>query len=185
MNIRRISFYGGPCVSKSTISAQVFCELKKQNRNIELISEFAKDLAYSGVSIKPYMQLQIFAEQVARETRVLISNPETVIVTDSPVLLSIVYAQRYSYPSWKHLVSIARDMELEYPSLNFFLERGDCPYSQTGRYETLEEAKMMDNMIYRFLEEHNVPLIKIPYNDPEKVLRKIDMFLYQESPDFL
>lgn len=177
--MRRINFYGGPCVSKSTMAAEVFCELKKKNCNVELISEYAKELAYSQIKIKPYDQLKIFSEQVSREYRVLNSDPSVVTISDSPVPMSIVYARKYFFKSWKHLVSIARDFEMEFPSLNFFLEREDCPYSQIGRYENLEEAKQMDYEIEQFLREHNISFIRVKYNDKDTVLQKINFLLYQ------
>lgn len=178
--IRRINFYSGPCCGKSVMAANVFLELKKRSRNVELIQEYAKDLAYDGIKIRPYDQLKIFAEQVSREYRVLQSCSDVVTITDSPILLNIPYAQKYGFESWRSLVEIARKFELEYPSVNFFLERQDCPYSTVGRYETSDEAQTMDLLIRRFLEEHSIPLITVPYNNIEVVLQKIDLFLYQE-----
>lgn len=178
--IRRICFYSGPCCGKSVMAAKVFLELKKRNKTVELIQEYAKDLAYEGYQIKPYDQLKIFAEQISREYRVLKSSEDVVIVTDGPFALSIPYAQKYGFESWPSLVEISRKFELDFPSINFYLVRGDCPYSTVGRYENLDEAKMMDALITNFLDEHKIPLIFVNYDDPELVLRKIDLLLYQE-----
>jgi hypothetical protein len=177
--IRRINFYSGPCCGKSVMAANVFLELKKRNKNVELIQEYAKELAYDKINIKPYDQLTIFAEQVSREYRVLHSSEDIVCVSDSPIMLNIPYARKYGFNNWKSLVEIAKSFELDYPSVNFYLTRRDCPYSTIGRYETKDEAELMDTLIYNFLREHNVPVIEVLYNDVATVLQKIDQFLYQ------
>jgi hypothetical protein len=176
--IRRINFYSGPCCGKSVMAANIFLELKKRNQNVELIQEYAKDLAYDKIKIRPYDQLKIFAEQVSREHRVLQSDPDVITVTDSPIDLSISYARKYGFESWQSLVEIARKFNLDYPSINFFLIREDCPYSHTGRYENYEEAIIMDKEIKQFLKEHQMPFINVRYNDATTVLQMIEDIIY-------
>lgn len=178
MNIKRINFYSGPCCGKSVMAASTFLELKKNGCNIELIQEYAKDLAYDKYKIKPYDQLRIFAEQVAREYRVLQSDSSLIIVTDSPIDLSICYARKYGFESWKSLVEIANRFELDYPSINFFLEREDCSYSEVGRYESLEEAKIMDFEIKQFLKERQKPFINVSYKAEPTVLEYIKEIIF-------
>lgn len=178
MNIRRVNFFAGPSCGKSVMASTVFSQLKIEKRNVELISEYAKELAFAKVQIKPYDQLSIFAEQVSREYRVLSSDDNIITISDSPVPLSIVYAKKYNFRSFSHLVSIAKDFELEYPSINFFLERDDCEFSQVGRYENYEESKMMDKEILTFLHAYQIPYISVSYNDVPAVLQKIDLLVY-------
>jgi hypothetical protein len=175
--IRRINFYSGPCCGKSVMAASTFTELKKRNINVELIQEYAKDLAYEGRKIQPYHQLQIFTEQVTREYRVLQSSPEVVVISDSPILLNIPYAIRYGFTSWRSLVSIAKDFELSYPSINFFINREDCPYAQVGRYEKLDEAIGMDMAIEQFLKENQVPYVSIGYKEHERVVKMMEHYI--------
>lgn len=174
---RRISLLGGPSVAKSTIAAGIFCELKKQNMSIELIGERAKDYAYEKRTIYPYTQLELFSEQLAREYRVLNSDPDIRIVTDSSILLSIIYSQKYCFKSWKHLLAIYKDFDTEYPSINFLIQRRDCQYSQLGRFETLDEAISMDIAIEQFLKENQVCYIPIGYNEVDLILERIKVFL--------
>jgi hypothetical protein len=177
MTIRRIGFYSGPCCGKSVISATVFTELKKIGVDVELIQEYAKDLAYEKRKIQPYHQLQIFSEQISREYRVLNSGDDIRIISDSPICLNIPYAIRYGFPSWKSLVYIAKDFEMNFPSVNFFLERSDCPYSQSGRYENFDEAIMMDKLIKQFLDENNIHYISVRYNDIDNILNHLKTIL--------
>jgi len=175
--IRRINFYSGPCCGKSVLAANIFCELKKQGKNIELIQEYAKELAYEKRKIQPYHQLQIFTEQVAREYRVLNSSEDVITVSDSPIFLNIPYAIKYCFVSWRALVAIAKDFEMSYPAVNFFIRREDCPYTQEGRYENLNEAKGMDMAIESFLNEQQIPYIPVAYNEQNKILERINFFL--------
>jgi hypothetical protein len=160
------------------MAAKIFLELKKRNKNVELIQEYAKDLAYDGFKIRPYDQLKIFAEQVSRENRVLQSDPDVVTVTDSPIDLSISYARKYLFASWKSLVEISTQFNRDYPSINFFLNREDCPYSQVGRYENYDEALIMDKEIKQYLKEHQIPFINVKYNDSTYVLDTIKTLVY-------
>ena len=41
-----VSFYGGPGIGKSTMSSRVFSELKSMNYEVELATEYAKDLTW-------------------------------------------------------------------------------------------------------------------------------------------
>jgi hypothetical protein len=177
MSIKRLNYFAGPACGKSVMAATVFSRLKIENKNVELISEYAKELAFAKIKIQPYDQLKIFAEQVSREYRVLNSDPTIVTISDSPLPLSVVYAKKYQFRSYRHLVSIFQDFELEYPSLNFFLERNDCAFSQVGRYENYEECLHMDREIKTFLQEYQIPFIEVAYNDVDTVMQKINLFL--------
>jgi hypothetical protein len=177
MNIRRINLFGGPCVSKSTLAAGIFFELKKSGVNIEYVQEFCKEYAYEGKKIKPYDQLTIFAEQVSREYRVLNSSDNIIIVTDCPIFMSLPYAIRYNFVSWRSLLNVGRDFENEYPAINFFIQRGDCPYNQEGRFENLSEAITMDICIEQFLKENQISYIPMMFNDLDLILEKINLFL--------
>lgn len=45
---RIINLWAGPGSGKSTIAAYVFSKLKMKNINCELVTEYAKQLVYSG-----------------------------------------------------------------------------------------------------------------------------------------
>ena len=175
--IRRINFFSGPCCGKSVIASKVFNTFKCRGDNIELIQEYAKELVYDGAKIDPYTQLIIFSEQLKREYRVLNSDPDIKIVTDSPIMLSIAYAQKYGFNCCEELITIAKRFELEYPSINFFLLRGDCPYCQKGRIEDEDAAKYMDMRIERFLADNSIDCIFMPYNDHEEILQNLEDLL--------
>ena len=98
------------------------------------------------------------------------------IITDSPVILSSIYAHVYfrDLNIAKPLEELADIYEKSHPSINIFLKRQNKPYIQEGRYQTYEEAKAVDEMI------HNMLLIKqregwnvkwVDYNDRKEIMR--------------
>jgi nicotinamide riboside kinase len=176
---RRICIWGGPCSGKSVLAAQIFAHMKIQKYNIEMVREFAKELAYQKVDVTPYMQLNIFSEQINREYMILSSNPDIMIVTDAPVALSIPYSVKYGFKNCQQLMDIANSFENDFPSINIMLERDGNTYQQEGRWETLEEAKLMDYLIREIIFDKDGGLnasnwIHIGYNQLEKAIEHIE-----------
>lgn len=143
----RINLFAGPCSSKSRTASKLFGHLV--NHRIELVTEYVKEWAYQGRQISGFDQIKIFAEQLTKEESVLKSGLS--LVTDSPLALQLVYAQKYGFESWPHLMGICKDFDLKYPSINLFLNRDGIKYDQIGRYETESEARELDNRIRYFL----------------------------------
>jgi hypothetical protein len=148
--IRRINFYGGPGCSKSTIATGIFSELKKLNFDIEYVSEYIKTWAHQKKVPKDFDQLYIFGKQLYKEARLL---PHVkYIITDSPVLLNVAYAKKYNCSYADECLKIGMQFEEKYPAINIFLDRTGLPYIEAGRYENLDEAKIMDDYIFKTLE---------------------------------
>jgi hypothetical protein len=170
----RINLYAGPGSGKSTTAAWLFSELKVLGYSIELTSEYVKAWSYSRRPINQFDQIYLLGKQMQYEYR-YISNGVKNIVTDSPVLLSCIYAELY-YPDLgihKPMTEIAQAYENSHPGLNIFLDRGEKFYDSNGRYQTYEEAKMVDKLILDKLAETKTDFIKIPYNDREAILRHV------------
>jgi hypothetical protein len=76
-----------------------------------------------------------------------------VIITDSPLLLSIIYKPDYIPNSFNRLVI---DTFNSYNNLNYFIERSH-EFNPNGRVEkTLEEAIIKDNQIKKLLVNNNI-----------------------------
>lgn len=75
------------------------------------------------------------------------------VITDSPVLLSSIYAND-SYPQCFHdtVLWVWR----QYCNFTFFIDRsGD--YQDWGRVETKEQSEEVDRKILKYLESNNIP----------------------------
>ena len=86
-----VNLFGVPGAGKSTGAAYIFSQLKMKGINAELITEFAKDKVWENNEKVFKNQLYLFGKQSFRISRV--QDEVDVIVTDSPLLLSILYNQ--------------------------------------------------------------------------------------------
>lgn len=171
--IRRINFFAGPGASKSTNAALLFAKLKTNTVNdaplkVELIQEYIKSWAYQGRKVRSWDQCYTFMKQLRREY-IPLSNGVDIIVSDSPLFLNCAYAQKYQTPGWEQLFQIAEKFETEYPSLNIFVVRGDRKYVASGRYETEDQAKAMDEEIRQMLIANGVSFYSVSYADNDKM----------------
>jgi nicotinamide riboside kinase len=154
-----INLFGGPGTGKSTLSATLFAHLKMAGIDVEFAPEYVKDLVWEESFKKIENQVYIFGKQHNRLYR--LQNKVKVIITDSPLLNSIVYYTGNN-PFFKDMVM------WEYKQMNnlsFFLERS-FEYNPNGRMQTLDGAKLVDETYQKLLTDYNVEYtsIKSPYN---------------------
>ena len=149
-----VNLYGGPGSGKSTTAAGVFYELKQQGINCELITEYAKDKVWEGAFTTLDDQLYVFGKQ---HHRVFTKIGKTdVVITDSPLLLSLVYGKNLR-ESFKQLV---RETHGDFDSMDFFLVRHK-PYHEAGRMQKEAKAIELDEKILTMLVENGVSFEKI------------------------
>lgn len=164
----RINIFGGPGIGKSATAAWLFSELKQRDINVELVTEYAKTWAWEKRKIACYDQVYIFGKQLRAEDRLLRQGVH--VVTDSPLMLQLCYAFRDHAPFAADLLSICLRFEEEHPVTNIVLARTDRPYIQTGRYETLEEARNVDGMVEAMLINTNRPFVKVAADQRDVLL---------------
>ena len=155
-----VNLFGPPGAGKSTGAAQVFCELKKLGVNAELVGEFAKDKIWEHNSTALSCQEYVFGKQSYRLARC--RNDVDVIVTDSPLPLSIIY---------NHNPALDRNFEQtvinvfnSYDNLSFMINRVK-PYNPKGRNQTEEESNELIPKIKSLLIENNIPFEVIDGNE--------------------
>jgi nicotinamide riboside kinase len=157
-----INFYGGPGTGKSTTAALMYAKLKLTGVNAELVREYVKDWAWEGRKINTYDQLYLLGKQIRRES--LLYGKTDVIVTDSPVMLGVYYAEKYSPQFVTEGVTagakaLYRQAEEDgYKHTHVMLTRTK-PYSAKGRYQTEAEAKLIDSGVEEMLRRLDVPYI--------------------------
>ena len=150
-----INIFGGPGIGKSTVAASLFVEMKKMGLNVELVTEVAKDFVWEDrattLTIQPYITIKQFRNLVRLKGKV------DYVITDAPVLLGCMYADRYAPTlpvSYKQFIVDLHRQELN-PSINLVLQRS-FEYDSNGRYQTEEEARELDIDIMRVLNDNKV-----------------------------
>lgn len=154
-----INIWGGPGAGKSTTAAGVFHEMKKLRLEVELVTEYAKDMTWEGRTNVLTDQLYILAKQNRRIHR--LKDKVDWVVTDSPIPLGLMYMPANYYPTFEPFV---RDVWNSYDNISFLLSR-DFAYQPIGRNQTLEQAEVIDSDIQVFLDSRNIPYHRVT-NDP-------------------
>jgi adenylate kinase family enzyme len=143
-----INLFGGPGSGKSTTAARLFSEMKLEGYNVELVTEFAKQLTWQKRhNILENNQAYVHAKQLHYLDSVV--GQVDYIVTDSPTLLSAIYMPPRYPPSFEEFV---QDIFFEYDNINFIINRVK-DYNPIGRNQTEAEAKVIDNAIKCYLIE--------------------------------
>lgn len=155
-----INLFGGPSSGKSTTAAGLFFLMKSNHEiisSVEIVTEFAKDLVYSKrfAELDGQNQLYVLAEQASRIHR--LKNQVDYVVTDSPILLSLIYVAKDYYPSFKTFVL---EVFNSYENVNIYLNRTKS-YKPYGRMQTEEESNQIGKNILNVLDTHSIPFYKI------------------------
>ena len=166
-----INLFGSPGVGKSTGAAYVFSKLKMMGINAELVTEYAKDKVWEEAHAPFENQLYMLAKQYFRMTRC--ENKVDVIITDSPLLLSLLYNtnQERLGPEFDKLT---KRLFNGYNNLNFYINRTK-PYNSSGRLQTEEESKQLEKPLKNILKKNKVCCIEVTgdekgYNDIVQVV---------------
>ena len=162
----RVGLVGAPSAGKSTTAAWVYAELKEAGIKTELVQEYAREyINTNGPLTDTLAQFMLYEGQMKRET--ILPDSIEVMVTDSPIILSYIYAAHYAdLNNRTHkelLISLYRKMldAAKRYDLLYFLE-ANRPYVLDGtRNQTKEEARLIGDKIRNFLEMHNIPHQKL------------------------
>ncbi len=155
-----INLFGGPGSGKSTVAAGLFYEMKMKHLNVELITEYAKDLIYSEtLNVLKKNQRYIFAEQNRRHH--ILEGKVDWAITDSPLLLSLFYGKNPNDFSEKAFLDLVSDTFRCYDNVNFFLERPNR-FTEIGRDHNLIQSIEIDSALLKILKDEYVEFTRIP-----------------------
>lgn len=145
--------WGGPGVGKSTTAAGLFYEMKKAGLNVELVTEYAKDMVFEGRKNILEDQTYIFAKQQRRISR-LRGHGIDWVITDSPIPLGLVYTQDDSLGD--EFAELVMKIFKGYDNHNYLLQR-NVQYNPIGRNQKdVEEARVFDRKVTALLERWKV-----------------------------
>lgn len=143
-----VSLFAGPGAGKSTMAAGVFYKLKTYGINAELVTEYAKDLTWEKRHKTLSNQAYVFGKQLQRIHR--LENQVQVVITDSPLALTLLYTPEDYPESFKPFVL---DMIAKYDNMNYLVKRVK-EYQPIGRNQTKDQADQLD-IICKALLDNN------------------------------
>lgn len=140
--LKVINLFGAPGSGKSTAAAGLFNLMKLRGHNVELVSEYAKDLTYAKDWMGLDNQLMILAQQDARLRR--LRGQVEWVITDSPLPLGVAYMG----DSWKPwLEETAWSAYEQYENYHILLTRGKFAYAPEGRNQDEKGSMVLANVI--------------------------------------
>lgn len=150
-NTKIISLCGPPGAGKSTLSALLFSRLKIMGQDVELVPEFAKKLTWHNRHNSLDCQVYVHGKQVHEVYQLM--GKVSLIVTDSPSILSAYYAE----DKWPNsFTSFVVDYYKTLPTINYFLRRVK-KYNPNGRNQTEKESDEIGSKLEKLLISHNIP----------------------------
>ena len=173
----RVNLFGGPGSGKSTTAAWLFSKCKEEHYSVEHCTEYVKAWAYANRHVQKYDQLYLFAKQQQTEYKFL-SHGVKNIITDSPTILSAVYAKQYGHDLYESIIRLNEMYDSDYPSVNIFIDRKDKPYNPNGRWQTYEEAKQKDAEILDLLKRYSTKNLHIvEWGDKDAIYDLVKKYL--------
>lgn len=158
-----INLAGGPGSGKSSIAADLFALMKWNNINVELVTEFAKDLTWEQRHATLKDQLYLLAKQNRRLDR--LQGQVDYVITDSPLLLVLAYQPIGYHSSFEPFV---REVWASYNNINFALNRVK-PYHSIGRNQNESEARILDEKIRILFKDDIVHMVNGDKDAKEKI----------------
>lgn len=148
-----IGLTGAPGAGKSTGAAYIFSKLKMLGVDAELVTEFAKDKVWEENPTPFRNQAYMFGQQYYRLSRCF--GKVDVIITDSPLPLSIMYNtdERLDYHFDRMVINVWKNLNTK----NFFLKRVK-PYNPNGRNQTEEESDALSVRTQELYREYGLPM---------------------------
>ena len=141
-----VNAFAGAGAGKTTCAWEISAELKKQGLCVEYVSEYAKELVwdekYELLDGSEKNQRMLLNEQEKRIKRLI--GKVDVVVTDSPILLSLLYCKAPTKEFHKEVL----DCFNQYQNFNFFIECDlSKEFEKTGRIHGLKESQEKDREI--------------------------------------
>ena len=177
--LKVVNFFGAPGAGKSTASAGLFSLMKRAYVGCEIVTEFAKDLVWSGRSAELSLQNFVFANQ-ERKLATLAGKVDWA-VSDSPLPLSAFYCPEGYPPAFKRLVF---EMFDAYDNHNFFVERNHA-YEKAGRIHTEAQSDAASKALKEMLAAEGIKFEVVRASDrlPEEVFASLVRSRSLEIPE--
>jgi|TARA_B110000858_G_scaffold114772_1_gene131163 hypothetical protein len=159
-----INLFGGPDSGKTTQATGIFHAMKRDGMNVEIVNEFAKMCVWEKNFEILKDQLYVMAKQNRSVLR--LEGQVDICITDSPIMLSSVYRKAYGETLYSDLLDhMAFECFNRNDNLNFMMKRSEKRYDQTGRYQDLDGAVEIDNVMYEMFKNLKIPFFHLEANE--------------------
>ena len=153
-----VNLWGGPSVGKTAMALRLAGELSilmGTECTVEYVPEYAKGMIWRGEEALMIKQPLVTEGQIALLAPV---GKVDVVITDSPIEVGLVYAQKEDLEHTQRLIS---EWESTYKpnSINIYIERAsvsESNFQEKGRIHTLEESLKKDEEILAFLKKRGI-----------------------------
>jgi len=163
---------GGASCGKSKTANNICAQLGFIGHNIELVDEVIKDWTYIPRIPKDCDSLYLQGCQVQKEDIRLRAGVD-LIVSDSPLFLQYFYACHHHVPMQDPMLAVSNEFDAMYKPLYIFINREDSFYDELGRYETLAQAKAIDEEIKELMNINNIEYKEFSCLDQEGMINYI------------
>lgn len=166
-----ISIYGQPSCGKSTLSAQLFYELRSRGINVEYSMEVVKQWCYDGRKIDKFGQYFLFGSESYNQSRFF--GSADIVISDSPVALTGYYNYHYSGCIDNSLSEACKGFykkaeEDGVKLFNFFLPR-TRPYCSLGRFQDEAQSDKIALELREWLDKEGYSYIYLDCDDTNRV----------------
>jgi AAA domain-containing protein len=158
-----IGYYGGPGCGKSTTAASLYAAMKISGMDVELVTEYAKDLVWAGRTTEFGNQFYIVSKQYHRLWN--LNGKVQFIITDSPLLLNYCYHQSPN----EHLKGILLQMYNEFDNIDVLIRRTKA-FNPKGRRQNESESIDLDGKIIAMMNELKLPYLTTESHNIESVM---------------
>jgi hypothetical protein len=153
-----INLYAGPGAGKSTLARGISSELSLKGYLCEYVEEVAKGWVWEERHKSFDHQIYLFGKQLRNVSRLI--GKVDIIVTDSPLLFSLLYGATVCPPSFEQLVL---DTIKPLNQINLFIDRVK-KYEPRGRHQTKDEAIQKDKECLELLNKYKIKFAKFDGN---------------------
>lgn len=164
-----VNFYAGPGCGKTTAALELTAALKKAGYNVEYVSEYAKELVLEKRFDELQNQQGVTDEQYHRLDR--LRGSVDMIVTDSPVLLGLIYGEGKIDAEYSEQIRQYYDSFENFDML--MVRNRSTGYQTEGRLETEQEAIARDAQIETMLKKQGVFFGRYKRDDIAKTVERI------------
>lgn len=160
-----VNLIAGPCAGKSTVTSGVFYKLKMAGVDCEMALEYAKDRVWEEAFATMDDQIYVFGKQYHGIRR--LNGKVQVIITDSPILLSIYYSKMDS----EYFNDFVVEQFNKFDNMTYVIERNTV-YNQNGRVHTEEQSKEIDKILVNILEYNNIKYKTVKNTDAVDIITR-------------